>query len=236
MKKFLVFGIDRTDSTLATSLLNSHPLIHCDGELFGTFHWRRWRRPLLQAWQRHSTPYITFRRTIQRYRKQVNTYGFKLKVDQISHPEQKLPQLHRAGWHILYLSRLSVFDPVILALAARHTGRWHNRWAQDHFQVAPFVIDKNQFQGMLTSRLDQIRRCRVITDSLPHLPLIYEQDLQSSQQWDVTIARICDCVGLAAPPIPVNTPLNKTWSQPYSEIVANYAELFELARQYETND
>ncbi|GAB4440070.1 MAG: hypothetical protein Kow0031_22030 [Anaerolineae bacterium] len=69
------------------------------------------------------------------------------------------------------------------------------------------------------------------------MPLIYEQDLQSPQQWDVTIARICDYVGLTTPPpTPVNTPLNKTWSRPYSEIVANYAELVELARQYETDD
>jgi hypothetical protein len=58
---------------------------------------------------------------------------------------------------------------------------------------------------------------------LPHLPLIYEDDLAHSDRWPATGARVCAFLGVA--PAPLTSRLVKTWEQPYTEVVTNYAEV-----------
>jgi LPS sulfotransferase NodH len=235
MKKFVVFGLGRSGSTLLVSLLNNHPAIHCDGELFNHNRLHSWRRWLFPIFQHNPVPYLTFRQIANRYYRGAKSYGFKLQPQQMNQLERILPQLHHAGWHILYLQRLSLFDQTISAYVAHHTHRYHGRGGSTDPEDVTLTIEPGQFLGLLHHRQTRTRHCHAIIEALPHLSLVYEHDLQSPQQWDVTIARICDYLGLEPPAEPVTTRLTKPWSRPYSEIITNYAELAELARQMEAN-
>ena len=56
-----------------------------------------------------------------------------------------------------------------------------------------------------------------------HLALVYEDDLQHSEQWPATGARVCAFLGVA--PAPLTSRVVKTWDRPYREVVTNYAEI-----------
>lgn len=230
MNKFTIFSLDRSGSTLLGSLLNAHPAIHCDGELFNPDHWRarpqRWLLPWLQHYPR---PYIGLRTLAAAYGRRVAAYGFKLKMDQLAATAAILARLQRNGWQLLYLERLSLFDQTISALVASHTNRYHQRVGAEESLLAPFVIPPSTFQAALQSRVARLRQCELIVATLPHLKLVYEEDLQAASAWAATVACICTYLHLPLAPTPVTTTLRKTWRQPYCELISNYTELQAIA-------
>ncbi|MDX9952957.1 MAG: Stf0 family sulfotransferase [Anaerolineae bacterium] len=234
MKTFVIFGLGRSGSTLLASLLNSQSTIHCDGELFNTVHWAAWKHALLAALQRHPKIYLNFRRRIIHLVRHSQVYGFKLQLEQVIHTDQVLPELVREGWRILYLRRLSIFDAVMSNLVAQQTHRWHTHAGREQPHGEVIVLDPQKFMDECSVRHRRSARCDAIVNPLPHLPLSYEDDLHSSQQWHSTVARICDYVG-AAPPTTVSSTLVKTWNRPYRELVGNYDQLLELFREWENH-
>jgi len=231
MKSFVIFGIGRSGSTLLVSLLNDHSAIHCDGEIFSHKHAFNWRRPLRSLRLRFPIPYLALRKFMLQRTESPSVYGFKLLVQQTLYPERLVPQLHQLGWDILYLERLSIFSITISALVARHTRRFHSRQGQIEPDIAPFVVAPEQFMDVLRERVQVSQRSLEIVAALPHLHLVYERDLASPDFWPATIARICTYIGTEPPTRPVATQLQKPWSRPYSELIVNYSELVQLARQ-----
>lgn len=65
MKAFVIFGIGRSGSILLASLLlNEHPAIHCDGEIFRRAHGHIWPRPLASRLLRCPFANMTLHRVI----------------------------------------------------------------------------------------------------------------------------------------------------------------------------
>ena len=60
---------------------------------------------------------------------------------------------------------------------------------------------------------------------LPHLALLYEDDLQSSALWPATGARVCAWLGVA--PAPLTSRFVKTWDRPYADLVTNYTAIID---------
>lgn len=232
MRKFVIFGLGRNGSTLLANLLNAVPTIHCDGELFNRDHWQTGiRRRLLAMFRRYPMPYISFRQSVANYYRRASGYGFKLQFGQLDQSGHRLRQLHEADWHILYLWRQSVFAQVISAYVAKQTRFYHSWVNQADPEIKQLSIAPEDFLKLYKSRQRRIQQCHDLFSTLPHLPLVYKRDLQSSQQWQGTVSNICEVLGLDAPSLSVTSNLRKTWRQPYSEMIENYAELLELARQ-----
>lgn len=229
MKRFVIFGTGRSGSTLLASLLNSHPQIHCDGELLHGQRWSHGRRMLLEIFRRRPGLYLYYRAAGARIFRHTTVYGFKLHVYQAKTPAQTLGELERTGWRIVFLRRISVFDQAISACVAHATRRFHGREGNDPPQTEAITLDPDSFLRTYHKLVVMAQDCRVVVSTVPHLTIIYEDDLAAPQTWDSTTRRICEYLDIAPSPAAAATHLRKPWQQPYSELVTNFAELKALA-------
>ncbi|MEM9823740.1 MAG: hypothetical protein AAF985_21830, partial [Bacteroidota bacterium] len=118
--KFVIFGQGRTGSTLLVDLLNSHPTIACEQEIFS----RRYH--LLSGKLRW--PYRFLQGMEARHAHQ--TFGFKVKIYQLTlhqhlDPMDFLDRLEQRGYQIIYLRRDNFLEHAISGLSAQQTKRFH---------------------------------------------------------------------------------------------------------------
>jgi len=225
--------MERTGSSLLQSLLNSHPQICCEGELFRVGRWRRYMHPIARIWQHHPLPYLAYRQLRARLLTRKIVYGFKLHTklhsEQVMDPTGFLHAVQRKDWKIIHLERASLFDQVISAMAAAETQRYfgHNRGPEPTPQL---TLPVDELLAHLVSASSIRQRHRQILAGIPHMLVVYEDDLADSHNWPATVARISEYLNIPAPST-VETRVTKPWGRPYSELIINYSELVELARQ-----
>jgi len=120
-KQFLIFAEGRGGSSLLVDLLNSHPDIYCDGEIFNAETNAKIRFPLLYLESR--------KRTTRLIRKPV--YGFKVKYTQlVLHQGFKndfIKTLYDSGWKIIYLRRSNYLKATISTILAEKRGFYHQK-------------------------------------------------------------------------------------------------------------
>ena len=119
--KFIVFGQSRSGSTLLVELLNSHPDVHCDGELFNKSEIYIRSRLLLKFFCRFPFLYIRYRLRTSFER----AYGFKLFFFQVKSPEKLLKKLSRHGWKIISIRRENIIAQSLSNIIAFETNLWH---------------------------------------------------------------------------------------------------------------
>lgn len=233
MKSFVVFGMGRTGSTLLLTLLNSHPQIYNEGELFRLGAWSRSLQPLARIFQHYPMPYLAYRHLRMRLRTGKMVYGFnlhtKLHTKQLVDTPGFLQHVQRKGWKIIHLQRASLFDQVISELVGDQTQRYFGDNAPEPSLELTLALDK--FYKFL-ERAAKIRsQHQQLLTTLPHLTVTYEEDLAQDTAWLATVTRICDYLELPAP-TQVKSSVTKPWSRPYSEVVLNYNELQEAFSTY----
>jgi LPS sulfotransferase NodH len=120
-KKFLIFAEGRGGSSLLVDLLNSHPDIYCDGEIFNAESNGKIWFPRL---------YLESRTRVTRLAKK-SVYGFKVKYTQlVLHQEFKkdfIKTLHNSGWKIIYLKRNNYLKATISTILAEKRGFYHQK-------------------------------------------------------------------------------------------------------------
>lgn len=218
---FVVVSNGRSGSTLLVDLLRSHPSIQCDDEILDDRAWRRRHRPLLSLVRALPVPYLQWRAA----HATAPVYGFKLKTGgQVADLPRTLRALHRRGWQLIYLSRRDALRQTFSWTVAQLSGRWQSTGA--HRPVPPkLTINVETFLANLHTCLTDRQALADLMRPLPHLALVYEDDLEERAQWPATAARLCTLLGVA--PAPLTTRIAKTWDRPYAEMVANYAELLD---------
>jgi LPS sulfotransferase NodH len=225
---FVIFGTDRTGSTLLVSLLNAHPAICCDGEILFRRRWRRPLRPLLYFWRRIPYPLLIYRSNYLRRQSRKAIYGFKLFPSHLAHPALIIQKLHQYGWLILHLQRRSLFQQSLSAAVASVTRHWHGN-TKVITVSSRLSIDPAIFSASLLRVFRQRQICQQNLQSVPHLNIFYEDDLENPRQWSAAMYRICSYLGTSTSP--VHTTLNKPWKQSYQKIVTNYDELLTRFKQ-----
>ena len=139
-----------------------------------------------------------------------------------------VPTLHRQGWRIIWLQRCDVFSGARSRPVAATGKHWITRPGQASRVAPPLRIEPADLQTEIRRRLLLDERERRSLTGLPHLKLVYEEDLADAACWPATMARVCDHLSLpAAPLLPA---VSRTWDRPYQEIVVNYAELVAAMR------
>lgn len=114
-RNFVIFGQPRTGSTLLVKLMQSHPLVQCDGEVLNRNRWQQGWHPYLYYLARvFPEPYVL--RKPAHCAKTV--YGFKLLYPQIVAPRRLLYILNRLGWQMIHIQRRELFN---LALSQKVT-------------------------------------------------------------------------------------------------------------------
>lgn len=227
MKSFVIFGMGRTGSSLLASLLDSHPQIRCEGEVFNLGRWRRPLRPLARIWRYCPMPYLIYRQAHTRLIEHKNVYGFKLHTkfvgDQLANIPGFLHSIDRKGWKVIHLQRSSLFDQLLSSLVALETKRYFgdNRESEPSVQVH---IPEEKFSTLMERFFEITRRNQQILADIPHLKITYEADLAHDIRWLETVNRICEYLDISSTSS-VTCRTKKPWSRPYSEIVVNYTEL-----------
>ncbi len=211
--KYVVFCEPRTGSRLLSDLLNCHPDVECGGGLFD-YHLPKWIHPKSYVERRY-----------ERSRK--HAYGFLLHPRQILMmpifpSDELLSDLHAAGWRIIHLKRRNTLRRVLSWEKARRDGIWHAMAGQHHQE------SKLQMSGEILIRKVRLaeiaeQRDELYLDRLPHLDIVYEDDLLDRRTHQTTLDTIFEYLGL--PPAPVSSKSVRTSSGSWRDMIANHEEL-----------
>lgn len=230
---FVLFGMARTGSTLLASLLNSHPQIQCDGEIFRSTPGTALRAPLKRLWQHYPWPILAYRQMRAQVQGHRAVYGFKLHTklqgDQIVDIPSFLQQVTQKGWRIIYLERHSLFNQVISSLMAYTTGRYFGH--QSHREpLLQLELPTLEFYNAMQQTIRICQRNRAIVAELPHITILYETDLAHEHAQQTTMARIFTYLGLSNT-ASLQTSITKPWSCSYAEMITNYDDLLSIAHE-----
>ncbi len=220
--KFIIFAQGRTGTNLLRDLLNSHPKIHCDGELL-----------------KHKKIFLKSFLEIRRLFFKTKAYGFKVKIYQLTkkqkihNPKQIMSDLHRRGWKIIYLKRRNLFHHAISNIVAEQ------RKKETLFQAAYIhtVEDgpvKHEKTHVDCEDIIKRMKCResflaeeeMVLRGLPHMQLVYEDNLLKSEDHQNTANRIFGYLGL--PPFPVTTRFVKIVPERLENVIDNFDEIVNL--------
>ncbi|MDY6786013.1 MAG: sulfotransferase [Cyanobacteriota bacterium] len=230
-QKFILLGHYRAGTTLLTDLLNSHPQIRCDGELFLPFVKLDYRKVLFPH------VYINYHAS----KKKQPIYGFDLKVIQVfetlpqfqESPECFLQKLHQEGWKIIYLKRLNLLRQSISNLMARSRNEWHEK-KDKLIQRQSVVIEVEKLMAEIEYHEDNLQKASALLKDIPHLDLTYESDLLDSENHQKTLDQIFSYLEIES--VPVKSKHRKVARENIARDLKNYEEIeaFLSQTQYAT--
>lgn len=216
--KFVMYTRGRTGSTLLTELLNCHPQIFCDVEIFNLIYsLSKVRYPL--PYIRSCSKRATFNRK--------TTYGFKVKISQMifEHGYENytdlLESLSREGWKFIYLKRLNHLRHKISNFMTTRTNIFHLRNG-DKYEYRINVNCSELMRGIKYSEEVASMESESLKN-IPHLELIYENDILDNLKHQKTADKVFDFLGLQS--VPVKTDYKKIIPEKLEEIVINYDEV-----------
>ncbi len=203
--RFIIFGQGRSGSTLLGQLLNSHPQINCENEIFNLkdpYVKNKW---LMTYCKRLPYLYVNYRI----FNSEENIYGFKLLWYQLENMENYLLKLKNSGWHIIHIDRENLFDQTLSTLVARKNGFWHN-YDVDSYYTKKLRIDMYEMREMY--RLIEYAKTEVdrLIQSTESLYINYESQLSDPINWQQTCNTIFNY--LDVPEAQVESPLKKIMS------------------------
>lgn len=212
VKKFVIFAQGRTGSTLLIDLLDSHPQIHCDGEILDTR-----RRFLLRFFLEAKSG---------RWRRK-KTYGFSVRIKHIVDNQKIrdagsfLADLYRGGWNIIYLKRRNILRQTVSVFVVKYRNKWE-RFLSDPPERVAIRIDCKEFLRRMKIRERSLKDEEKALAGLPHLALVYEDHLLKSEHHQLTLDGIFEWLGV--PSAPVGTNLVKITPEKLSDFIENYDE------------
>jgi len=214
--KFVIFTLPRTGSTLLSKSLNKHPEIFCDDEIFhfsfrdyfSSHQFRFWKFKFVG---KKINYVINYPRTFLVLRGFLDDFftnatnenfrarGFKLMYYQTFYTPGLLSYLRRNHIKVILLIRENVFRNAISDLRARSTGIYHYQDdGEPSNALSKLLVDTNALQGKMQHIIDQNKKLEVIVSGMDHIKIRYE-DLSD---WDDTIGRITDFLGVSTLPVP----------------------------------
>jgi len=208
---FLVYAQTRTGSTVLADLLNSNPFVRCERELFalGTVF---------------TEAFINAKRSFYPDR----AYGCKIMAYQLEQqvsPSGMHPfmlKMHIQGWKILYLTRRNVLRQALSHLLVQLGGEYY-LLASDSSPLGRFNIDLDDLQHTIRKIEAAAVRDEKVLEGIPHLKLVYEDDLLQPEKHQETLNNTLTYLGL--PASPVKTELRRITPAKISDFVENFEEL-----------
>jgi LPS sulfotransferase NodH len=216
-KRFVIVTPGRTGSELLVDMLNSHPDIVCDPEILDQ------RRVLPER-------FVAGRAT-RAGLAGAQAYGFKLFCGHFGYQpmrdrDQFLRQLSDDGVRLIFLRRQNRLAQAVSSVVAGQT-RWHWRQA-DGAIFTPMTLDAVEVLVMLYLFEESEQYLESILAPLPHMRLVYEDDLIDPPVQQATVDRICAELGL--PSAPARSDLVRVTPPRLEDAIANYREVADLVR------
>ena len=209
--RFVVFGSGRSGTTLLAELLNCHPEIVCERELL--------HHPLV-------APRAHVDRRCALAAKPV--YGFKLlirhllEVQSLKEPTGFVRRLHEDGYRILHVQRMNPLRKALSYIVAHRRQIW---FAPQGAERAPVALEVRMPD--LDRWLARLERWSAAEQEalrgLPHLSIVYEDDLLRSESHQATLDRSCAWLGV--PSAACKASLTRIAPDRIRDLVLNYDEL-----------
>ena len=220
---FIIFCLGRSGSNLLSDLLDQHPDVFCDGEVFGYLSKVRLSDPKRFLRQRSR---ITGN----------EMYGCKVKVYDLTgsqgmlvpHARDLIVELCQQGWKIIHLRRHDIFRQALSSLVAEHRNVYHHVKGKDG-SVEPMTLDADSMTWRLKQLLAYADQEDYVLRGLDHIRLDYEQDLMQGERHQATLDRVLDHLGLNR--IEARTKFVRTSSDDPSTYIANYVEFVSVLRE-----
>lgn len=187
---FIIFGQDRSGSTLLTQLLCCSPEIRCDYEILT---------------QRVLWPELYVKARSLRHPGKV--YGYKLRLHELVSrhgldPREYLRAHVERGGKIIYLRRRNIVRQAISSLIAMETGLWRSdRRAYEARRKRKFRIDCDALLQNVKWREATLAQEQSILEKLPYFPIVYEEDLRDGGRHQEVLDRLFDYLGVARVPV-----------------------------------
>jgi hypothetical protein len=210
--RFVLFAQGRTGSELLVDLLNSSPQIYCEGEIFLN------RKVLF--------PRLFIEGCCARSKRSV--YGFKVKIYQLTKDQgvkdvkRFMTDLHDEGWRIIYLQRKNILRQALSYLRGVH----RNSFLSDGSRIGKIPVDCDRLIELLDERAVRLKNEAEVLRDLPHVRVIYENDLLTGDHHQRTVDRLFDYLGV--PRVQVETKLRRTSSDRLSDMIENYAQVSDV--------
>lgn len=224
--KFIIFGQSRSGSTLLLDLLNSHPDICCDTEIFNKNELFPKIKPL--QWFYRQNPSWLAQNKLRKSTCPV--YGFKLFFFQVHHPAKFLEWLVKNDWKIIHVQRENIFRQSLSNIIALTTNHWHRRSEKSNPEKS-IHVDPARLLRVLKNRSRWKLKEKNLLGNYDHITVNYERHLADKTMWQEAANEVFNYLGL--PPAAVKTSLKPTYKKPYSEIIENYNELIESVKNSE---
>ncbi len=222
---FLIFGQGRSGSALLKELLNSHPDISCDGELFNKDTLYIPNKYLLRASCYFPLPYIIYRQLIHRHK----VYGFTLFNFHVKRIGRRIKYLSDRNWKIIYIRRTDTLQQAFSNIVAHETDIWHRRKGEKtDIPDLQLNIPEERLLRQLRVREKWLALEREVLDGLPFFEVVYEDMLEDNRCWQETMQQVFGFLGVDN--APVSSKLLKTYPKPYPDIVANYGDLIQTVK------
>ncbi|WMI68454.1 hypothetical protein [Mangrovimonas sp. YM274] len=219
--KFIVFGQGRSGSTLLTKLLDQHPDIFCDQEIFGS---------------KQSPIFLFPEKYIESNARKPSTsgkpiYGFKVKVYQlfsdqkIKNIKKLLDRLHKKGWKFIFLYREDEMAHNVSSFKAFSMGTWFvekeeivKKETSEKLYVDPVQFEKSVLWRRKFSAME-----KACLQNIPHIPVSYEKDLLQLENHQEVCNRIFEYIGVKS--YPVQASVKKMNETNLKSSIKNYAEI-----------
>lgn len=218
--KFVIYTRGRTGSTVLTDLLNCHPDIFCDVEIFNFIYSNSIVRfPHLYA-KSCSKRAALNKKTV---------YGFKVKIAQLRFEhrykdyEKVLQTFSNDGWKFLHLKRKNFLRHKLSNLILKETKITHIK-NSDSFKQKKILVDCNALmEGILFGEEVEKTEEENLRD-IPNIKIHYEEDLLDNTRHQNTADRIFEYLNLKSHK--VNTNLKKISSENLEDMILNYDEVY----------
>lgn len=223
-KKFVIYTRGRTGSTVLTELLNCHPEIYCDVEIFN----------YLYCISKVRFPGLYINSCSKRAAKLgKSTYGFKVKIAQLRYEhnylsyEKILTDLHSDGWKFIYLKRDNFLRHKLSNILSSRTKIFHLKNG-DINRTDRIQVDCNELlEGIeYSEEVEQTEEMNL--KSIPHLKLIYENDILDNSRHQLTADKVFSFLGLRS--AKVKTDLKRIVPDNLKETIINYEEVFDFLK------
>lgn len=215
--KFIILFYGRSGSGLLRTLLNCHPEVYCDVEIY-------LRRKAL-----FPKRYLQNRSKI--YGKKC--YGHKAKLFQLEEQYSdvdKIRDTYLTGTKIIFLKRDSYVRQAISVFIGVQRGKWHDK-RENSLEGKKFNINPVKLIEKVRRIDTYYKRKEKLLKGTDHLFINYEEDLLSEENHQRTVDRVFEYLGVHS--VPVNTPYFKTMPANPEEVIDNYHEVIEAVRNSE---
>ena len=157
-------------------------------------------------------------------------YGFKVKLYQLRHIQEVwvrpfLRRLQQNEWRIIYLERRNLLRQAISEMVARTRDQWHDT-TENPLQGQKVPIDPQQLLQKIEWLAQQAVLEKEILNGVPHLYLVYEDDLLSLQQHQTTADRVFRYLGVE--PVAATATFSRTTPDHLADFVENYEQVVEV--------